>query len=411
MRNTREMHTLYTLTSSLHSEAACSPAEEGFIREIEAMIGERFCFMGEDFSGYGETRNNLIYVRTGGTEGIFKSIFCKGGKLQVPGNEPVRLLTSGKSNSLAASMEILSFLNRNGYPGEIIHGNTEEIVGKLEAGFTRGNKSHVQKYELGRILEGMKVGVVGKPSDWLISSDVDYDEAKIRLGAEIIDIDIKKLVDLAKTPDRTLLKELDLNALNKPKFGREITEKDFGEALDIYCALKTIVNEYGLDGVSLRCFDLLTALGNTGCLALAILNSQGVVATCEGDVPALLSMCIANKKYGTPGFQANLSRIDGDKLLFAHCTVPLNIVSGYCYDTHFESGIGVAIHGTIPAGPAKILKVSPDCTEMFLEDVNIIENQYNDNLCRTQITVAAPGLADYFLRSSIGNHHIIIPTR
>ena len=47
------MHTLYTLTSSLHSEAACSPAEEGFIREIEAMIGERFCFMGEDFSGYG----------------------------------------------------------------------------------------------------------------------------------------------------------------------------------------------------------------------------------------------------------------------------------------------------------------------------------------------------------------------
>ena len=115
------MHSLYTLTSSLHSEAACSPAEEGFIREIEAMIGERFCFMGEDFSGYGETRNNLIYVRTGGTEGIFKSIFCKDGKLQVPGNEPIRLLTSGKSNSLAASMEILSFLNRNGYPGEIIH--------------------------------------------------------------------------------------------------------------------------------------------------------------------------------------------------------------------------------------------------------------------------------------------------
>ena len=193
-------------------------------------------------------------------------------------------------------MEILSFLNRNGYPGEIIHGNPEEIADKLLSGFTAGNKCHVRKYDMGRILEGIKVGVVGKPSDWLISSDVDYDEAKIRLGAEIIDIDINKLVDLAKTPDRTLLKELNLNALNKPKFGREITEKDFGKALDIYCALKTIVDEYGLDGVSLRCFDLLTALGNTGCLALAILNSQGVVATCEGDVPALLSMCIANKK-------------------------------------------------------------------------------------------------------------------
>lgn len=289
------MLTLYTLTSNLHSEAACEVKEEKFIRDIEERLGEKFDIRGERYECYGDTDENLIYVRTGGTEGIFKSIFCKDGKLQVPGNEPVRLLTSGKSNSLAASMEILSFLNRNGYPGEIIHGNTEEIVGKLEAGFTRGNKSHVRKYELGRILEGMKVGVVGKPSDWLISSDVDYDEAKKRLGAEIIDIDINKLVDLAKAPDRTLLKELDLNALNKPKFGREITEKDFGKALDIYCALKTIVNEYGLDGISLRCFDLLTALGNTGCLALAILNSQGVVATCEGDVPSLLSMCIANK--------------------------------------------------------------------------------------------------------------------
>lgn len=405
------MHTLYTLTSDLHSEAACEVKGERFIQKIEERLGEKFDIRGEKYEEYGNTDDNIIYVRTGGTEGIFKSIFCKDGKLQVPGNEPIRLLTSGKSNSLAASMEILSFLNRNGYPGEIIHGNPEEIADKLLSGFTAGNKCHVRKYDMGRILEGMKVGVVGKPSDWLISSDVDYDEAKIRLGAEIVDIDINKLVDLAKTPDRTLLKELDLNALNKPKFGREITEKDFGKALDIYCALKTIVNEYGLDGVSLRCFDLLTALGNTGCLALAILNSQGVVATCEGDVPALLSMCIANKKYGTPGFQANLSRIDGDKLLFAHCTVPLNIVSGYCYDTHFESGIGVAIHGTFPAGPAKILKVSPDCTEMFLENVNIIENQYNDDLCRTQIIVAAPGLADYFLRSSIGNHHIIIPTR
>ena len=405
------MHTLYTLTSDLHSEAACEVKGERFIQKIDERLGEKFDIRGEKYEEYGNTDDNIIYVRTGGTEGFFKSIFCKDGKLQVPGNEPIRLLTSGKSNSLAASMEILSFLNRNGYPGEIIHGNPEEIADKLRSGFTAGNKCHVRKYDMGRILEGMKVGVVGKPSDWLISSDVDYKAAKERLGVEIIDIDINKLVDLAKTPDRTLLKELDLNALNKPKFGSEITEKDFGKALDIYCALKTIVNEYGLDGVSLRCFDLLTALGNTGCLALAILNSQGVVATCEGDVPALLSMCIANKKYGTPGFQANLSRIDGDKLLFAHCTVPLNIVSGYCYDTHFESGIGVAIHGTIPAGPAKILKVSPDCTEMFLEDVNIIENQYNDNLCRTQIIVAAPGLADYFLRSSIGNHHIIIPTR
>lgn len=403
------MLTLYTLTSGLHSEATGKPSEERFIREIEERLGEEFDFRGEDFTGYGKTLDNVIYVRTGGTEGVFKSVFCNDGHLQVPDNKPIRLLTSGKSNSLAASMEILSFLNRNGYPGEIIHGSPEVIADRLRQGFAAGNKCHVKAYDMGRILDGMKVGVVGKPSDWLISSNVDYETAKERLGVEIIDIDIKELVRRAENPDRKHLEGLKLNALNKPKFGHAITEADFGKALDIYCAMKSIVDEYGLGGVTLRCFDLLTALNNTGCMALAILNSQGVVATCEGDVPTLLSMCVALKKFGTPGFQANLSRIDGDKLLFAHCTVPLSIVSSYCYDTHFESGIGVAVHGIIPAGPAKILKISPDCTEMFLENVNVVENQYNDNLCRTQIVVEAPGLADYFLRSPIGNHHVVIP--
>lgn len=405
------MYTLYSLTSELHSETVAEPADERFIQDIEEALGEAFEFGSTDFSEYSRTRNNIIYVRTGGTEGIFKSIFCKEGSLNIPDGMPVRLLTSGKSNSLAASMEIISFLNRTGWPGEILHGSAEEIALRLRDGFTKGGKSHVKEYGMGRILEGYKVGVIGKPSDWLISSDVDYAVAKERLGVEIVDIDINELVGLAEEPDRKWLEGLKLNPPNKPKFGKSISGKDFSGSMDIYCAMKTLVERYGLAGVSLRCFDLLTALGNTGCMALAILNSQGVVATCEGDIPTLLSMCIAHQKFGISGFQANLSRIDGDKMLFAHCTVPLNMVEEYSYDTHFESGIGVAVHGVLPAGAARIFKLSPDCSEMFLEDVEILENQYNDCLCRTQILVDAPGLADYFLRSPIGNHHVIIPER
>lgn len=405
------MYTLYSLTSGLHSETVAEPADERFIQDIEKALGEAFKFGRTDFSEYSRTRNNIIYVRTGGTEGIFKSFFCKEGSLNIPDGMPVRLLTSGKSNSLAASMEILSFLNRAGWPGEILHGSAEEIALRLRGGFTKGGKNHVKEYDMGRILEGYKVGVVGKPSDWLISSDVDYAVAKERLGVEIVDIDINELVGLAEEPDRKWLEGLKLNPPNKPKFGKSISGKDFSGSMDIYCAMKTLVERYGLAGVSLRCFDLLTALGNTGCMALAILNSQGVVATCEGDIPTLLSMCIAHQKFGISGFQANLSRIDGDKMLFAHCTVPLNMVEEYSYDTHFESGIGVAVHGVLPAGAARIFKLSPDCSEMFLEDVEILENQYNDCLCRTQILVDAPGLADYFLRSPIGNHHVIIPER
>lgn len=361
-----------TLTSFLHSEVAQNAAQEPFIQAIEALVGS----IPED----------IIYVRTGGTEGLFKEQFFTDGRLSIP--EPVRLLTSGKSNSLAASMEILSFLRRNGLRGEILHGSPEYIAERiLHPGKEISGDSLIASVHPGRILEGERLGVVGKPSDWLISSDVDFTKAKEVLGLELVDIPMDEFLAIEK----------------------EQPETSINGSMRIYAALRSIILKHGLDGLTLRCFDLLTAVHNTGCMGLALLNSEGFTATCEGDVPAMISMALARKVCGCPGFQANLSQINGDDLLFAHCTVPLSMTRSWVYDTHFESGIGVAVHGEIPEGPVTIFKLSPDFDRAFIFEGEIVANDYQENLCRTQIHVKAPGAAPYFLSSSIGNHHIIIP--
>lgn len=380
-----------TLTSFLHSEVALDAAQEPFIQAIEAIAGS----IPED----------VIYVRTGGTEGLFKEQFFAGGKLSIP--QPVRLLTSGKSNSLAASMEILSFLCRNGLKGEILHGAPEYIAERIKhPGQEVSGDSLLIPVRPGRILEGERLGIVGKPSDWLISSDVDHAKAREVLGLELIDIPMEELLEeIAKHSHPSV----DLPALNGPKYGKPIPESDLSDALNIYGALRRIIDKYGLDGLTIRCFDLLTAVHNTGCMALALLNSEGFTATCEGDVPAMISMAIARKLSGCSGFQANLSQIKGDDLLFAHCTLPLSMARSWVYDTHFESGFGVAVHGEIPEGPVTIFKLSPDFDQAFIFEGEILSNDYQDNLCRTQIHVNAHGAAPYFLTSSIGNHHIIIP--
>ena len=424
---------LYSLTSSLHGEMAPDPREEPFIRGIEAALGTPFDCRGEDFRLFGRTDvPELVYIRTGGTEGLFAEKVPLGGK-------PVALLTSGQSNSLAASMEILSWLRLRGIEGEILHGSAQDIAARIRALQGDGPRSGGQMapgaalvgpYRFGRVLEGKRYGVVGRPSDWLISSGVDYAAAKEALGAELIDIPIGELVaEVRQTghenaPDRanpaaqnpglarkTPFSEpaTTLKPLNAPKYGRKIDAADWQGALDIYGALRRLVGKYRLDGLTLRCFDLLTALHNTGCLALAVLNSEGITATCEGDIPAMLSMAVAQAVTGRASFQANLSRIEGDRLLFAHCTVPLGIVQDYCYDTHFESGIGVAIHGELPPGPVTLFKLSPDCRSMLRCEARLTANAYGDKLCRTQVVVEAPGAADYFLRTPIGNHHIIVP--
>ena len=357
---------LYTLTSPLHSEAIRPACEEAFIQDIERAMGEKFAFRADDFSDYGTFENSLIYIRTGGTEGLFKELNLQG---------EIRLLASGSSNSLAAAMEILSYLRSRGQKGEILHGSPSWIAGRMtNTAFIR----KLQDIDIG----GIRIGVIGKPSDWLISSDVDYAKAKSRLNVELIDIPMQELVDKAKT-----------------------CTCEGSEA--IYEALREIIAEYNLGGLTIRCFDLLDTLHNTGCLALARLNSEGIPAACEGDIPALLSMAYLQKTKGCPGFQCNLSRIDGDELLFAHCTVPLSMTTSYKYMTHFESGIGTAIKGEMPLCEVEIFKISPDLEHFVSIPGRIIRNSSEKNLCRTQIVVKAPGAADYFLRTPLANHHIV----
>ena len=382
---------VYTLTSPLHNEEATNAVSAEFISEIEALAGFRLDMKGKDFSGYGSSDLDLIFVRTGGTEGLFKEVF--------PSLEGrIVLLTSGKSNSLAASMEILSYLTQQGREGEIIHGSASYIAGRIT---TLAKVGMARKK-----LEGQNLGIIGRPSDWLISSDPDKEAMKAKLGINLVDIDIEELIE---EYGRTEFMPSETDVIIP-----EGLKKYSQGAFRIHRALKSIIERYDLSGLTLRCFDLLDTLENTGCLALALLNAEGIPAGCEGDVPALVTMAIGQALTGTCGFQANPSRIDPQtgEMLLAHCTVPFNMIRSYSFNTHFESGIGIAIHGEIPEGDATIFKVSGDLSRNFCCPAEILRNQYENNLCRTQIVIKVKGSAnsicrDYFLKNPVGNHHIV----
>ena len=365
---------IYTLTSELHDEAAVGAVTQEFL----GSLGIEYTLKGNDYSDYGSHTLSVIYVRTGGTEGIFKRLLPQ---LRQQSQAPFYLLTSGKSNSLAASMEILSYLQQNYLQGEIIHGSADYIARRLQA---------LQKVqEAKRRLNGTRYGIIGEPSDWLISSVADPKAVKTKLGIELVEVPISEL----------------LEGIDK------VTE---GEMPDrIYQALKAIVSKHNLQGFTLRCFDLLTAVHNTGCWALAKLNAEGIVAGCEGDVPAMLSMAITNALLGVSGFQANPSQINPEtgEMLFAHCTIPLNMVERYELDTHFESGIGVGIRGFMKEGPVTVFKVSGDLKRSFMAEGELVRNQAKPDLCRTQqvIQLTDNKQTAYFLTHPIGNHHIITP--
>lgn len=379
---------IYTLTSGLHDEQSVAVVTEEYL----SSLGLAQALQGADFDSYGTHDLDLIYVRTGGTEGIFKKLLPQ---LQQKSNRPFFLLTSGKSNSLAASMEILSYLHQVGAKGEIIHGNTAVVKQRI-ASLVRVGKAL-------RKMRSCRLGVIGKPSDWLIASKADAGAIRQLLGVELVDIPMQALMTaINDVPLEQSSLSSDLPAVNQALPG----------AFQILKGLEKIIRDFDIQGFTLRCFDLLSSLHNTGCLALAYLNSSDVVASCEGDVPAMLSMCIARHLIGMAGFQANPARIDSStgEMVFAHCTIPFNMVDSYELDTHFESGIGVGIRGNMHPGPVTVFKVSGDLSRVFIAEGALLENQANRDLCRTQQLIRLNDVSQcsYFLSNPIGNHHIVL---
>ena len=163
------MTAVYTITSGLHDEASVSRMSDEFLRSL--FPDGNYDFRGAHFYDFGSHSLDLIYIRTGGAEGIFKSLLPE---MLARGTEYYYLLASGKSNSLAASLEILSYLQQQGLKGEVLHGSPEYLRERIRVLETVA--------EARKKLRGTRIGVIGQPSDWLIASQADPVALMDRLG-------------------------------------------------------------------------------------------------------------------------------------------------------------------------------------------------------------------------------------
>ena len=157
----------------------------------------------------------------------------------------------------------------------------------------------------------------------LVASNVDYLLAKRRWGIEFIDIPMEEVYCLFyQIKDDDIGYEASVFA-NRAIACREGTPEDLLKAMRLYQAVKIICEKKKLDAVTLSCFSLIEKLGTTGCLALALLNDEGIPAGCEGDLQSIFTLLIAKTLTGQAGFMANPAFINDDQneIVMAHCTI------------------------------------------------------------------------------------------
>ena len=394
------------LRSSFQNDAFVRNEYAELIQRLENECRAEISIIGEESV---ETRRatslqllpDAFMIATGGVENLFKRIWssidvetmCSPSRQKI-----VTMIADGRNNSLAAALEILTYLGNNGVEGRILHGTNDDIITAFVETFPETS------------LQG-RIGLFGQPSDWLIASSVDRDYLRQHYGIETVDIDLQCLIDGIKNAPETEAEKVAQTMAERTKAVKEPTSADMLEAAKTYLAIKKICQENRLDAMTIRCFDIVKACGTTSCLALALLNDEGIVAGCEGDMQTLMSMYLAKHLCGEAAFMANPSNLTDETSMLAHCTIPLSMCDETVIRSHFESGIGVAIQGVLPLTDYTLLKWGgPKLDRYFVTEAKAIETPYSNHFCRTQITLNV-NLKPYLLQHSIGNHHVIIRGR
>ena len=379
---------LIRLSNSLDPKATFKKDDDEFIEEIN---NELFDDDIELVNGI-ESPFSFVFIETGGSEQHFIKIVDEL-------TRPIVLLTTCKNNSLPACFEIKSYLKQKFDEDAILLlGNEKELANSIK---------EVSKLLLARqVIDGASLGVIGKPSDWLIASQVDYSEVKKKFNINLVDISTDELKEeINKGIIDDIPKSGIINSLGKDN-------EYLDGALKIYSGIKRIVDKYNLKGFTIRCFDLIGEYQNTACLALAMLNDEGIIGGCEGDIPSMLTMFLIKACSNQTSFQANPSRIDlkSGNILFAHCTIPLSMVSDVKFMTHFESGLGIGIRGKLDEKEVSILKLNPKLDHALFLEGQILSNPELDCYCRTQIEVKFEEDDGLFtlLREDFGNHLIVV---
>lgn len=350
----------------------------------------------------------LFFVLTGGTE---RKILRLWESISETKQKKIILVSHPNNNSLPAALETLARIQQEEGDGEIVY-----ISNPDDSEASRKINTFVKNYYLHRRLDSTRIGLIGNPSDWLVASSPDPKTVEKVWGAEVKKISLEKIYQIYKNiPDHKA--DLELKKIDSLPSGLSPKRKnEFIKAIKIYIALKNIIAQENLDAITVRCFDFIIEEKVTGCLALALLNSEGIVAGCESDLISTLGMLWGYYLLHKKTWMANPSRINPktNSILLAHCTISLDLVKKLYFPTHFESAMSVGIKGKFSQDDVTLLRIGgKHLNNLWIAEGKIIENTNHNNLCRTQVKVKLNHKArlQQLLENPLGNHLVLVKGR
>ncbi|MBK6965331.1 MAG: hypothetical protein IPH20_15705 [Bacteroidales bacterium] len=335
---------------------------------------------------YTLTENNpdVLFFLSGGSEQSAVKLVSEG-RFYI-------LIGSRHENAYASATEVKAYLNDQNIQSVLMD---EEDPGT--AVFL--NDFILVKQAL-KQLNGKNLGLIGKVSDWLVSSAVPSSILKEKFGINL------SVIPWSDLPHFT---EFEASGPFLEAFSAS-TCIDLTETAKVNELLSDTIQKRNLDAITVECFPLVRKNSVTACLPLAKFNNEGIPAGCEGDLTAITGMMLCRELTGIIPWIANINKVTDEVCLFSHCTIAPGLVTSYSVTTHFETGVGTAIEGDYKADLVTIFRFDNKFSKAFIATANITGRPKSATACRTQIEVKlTPNEVKLLRQSPLGNHHLVFP--
>ena len=145
----------------------------------------------------------------------------------------------------------------------------------------------------------------------------------------------------------------------------------------------------------------------TPCLAVSLLNDEGIITACESDLRSLFLMLIIYSLYNIPSWIANIAAVKENKVIFSHCTIATKLAEECKLVNHFESNYPYSLSCKLKNGIYTIITIDRNYEKIVLLKANLLESgMLRNDMCRTQ-AIFEINLKD-FHNIALSNHHVLV---
>ena len=261
-----------------------------------------------------------------------------------------------------------------------------------------------------------RIGLIGGRAHGFFNLDYDEADLKKQLGVTVNRFELYEIYEQETNDERVEERKKQIESTFEIN---NISAEQLDKLSQLVEKFDTFTKKNDLTALAVRCWPEFAAnYGISPCAAMSILQSEGKIIACEGDVFGCLSM-IAHEAIGgeTPYF-ADLSQVNFEEnfALLWHCGVaPYNLWDGKCVrslDTYFAGGKGITADFVMKSGKLSILRIdyAPGEYRVFLQSAEAfpMQKELKGTYAKVKFDTSVKEVLEKVIYNGIAHHLSVV---